>query len=195
MLEIGRTLVSFEVLRKKFCCDVPVCKGSCCVYGDAGAPLSIDEAGEIEDYLDELRPYLSADGILALLEQGLYVRDLDDELVTPLIRGGECAFSVSENGITRCAIETAHAAGRVPFNKPLSCHLYPVRIKSYEQFDAVNYDEWDICSSAVNEGERQGLPVYLFVRDALIRKYGEEWFSQLDYAAKNLDFGKLISDD
>ncbi|MFH0759880.1 MAG: DUF3109 family protein [Bacteroidota bacterium] len=195
MFEIGRTLISLEVLRRRFCCDLQACKGSCCVYGDAGAPLTIEEAGNLDDYIDDLRPYLSEDAILSLLEQGLYVHDIEDELVTPLIRGGECAYTVFENGTSYCAIERAYKAGNVPFNKPVSCHLYPIRIKSYDQFDAVNFDEWDICAPAISEGDRQGLPVYLFAKDALIRKYGQEWFDQLDYAAHNLDFDKYANAD
>jgi hypothetical protein len=195
MLEIGRTLISFEVIRKNFCCNLPACKGSCCVYGDAGAPLTIEETGYLDDYLDDLRPYLSEDGILALLEQGMYVRDLEDELVTPLIRKGECAYTVFESGISYCAIERAFKAGDVPFNKPVSCHLYPIRITSYDQFDALNYEEWEICATAREEGDRKNLPVYRFAKDALIRKYGKEWFEQLDYAAHNLDFDKYASED
>jgi len=187
MLEIGRTLISLEVLSIKFCCNLAACKGACCVYGDAGAPLTIEEAGDLEDYMDELRPYLRTEGLIALLEEGMYTRDIDGELVTTLIKGGECAYTVFENGISFCGIERAWAAGDVPFHKPLSCHLYPIRIKSYEEFDAVNFDEWDICQPALPEGERQGMPVYEFVKDALIRKYGQEWYDQLEYAATHLD--------
>lgn len=195
MLEIDRTLVSLEILCRKFCCNLQACKGSCCVQGDAGAPLTIEETGYLDDYMDELRPYLSTDGIMALLEEGMYVRDIDGELVTTLIRGGECAYTVFEDDISFCAIERAFQAGDIPFNKPLSCHLYPVRIKSYDDFDAVNFDEWDICQPALPEGERQGLPVYQFVREALIRKYGKEWYDQLDYAATHLDLKRLVPEE
>ncbi|HBB93671.1 MAG: hypothetical protein A2X22_10335 [Bacteroidetes bacterium GWF2_49_14] len=195
MLEIDRTLVSLEVLSRKFCCNLQACKGSCCVHGDAGAPLTIEETGYLDDYMDELRPYLSTDGIMALVEEGMYMRDIDGELVTTLIRGGECAYTVFEDGISFCAIEKAFHAGDIPFNKPVSCHLYPIRIKSYDDFDAINFDEWDICKPALPEGERQGLPVYQFVREALIRKYGTEWYDQLDYAASNLDLKKLVPEE
>lgn len=195
MLEIDRTLISLEVLSRKFCCNLQACKGSCCVQGDAGAPLTVEETGYLDDYLEELRPYLSTDGILALLAEGMYVRDIDGELVTTLIRGGECAYTVFEEGISFCAIERAFQAGDIPFNKPLSCHLYPIRIKSYDDFDAVNFDEWDICKPALPEGERQGLPVYQFVKEALIRKYGNEWYDQLDYAATHLDLKRLAPEE
>jgi hypothetical protein len=193
MLEIDRTLISLEVLSRKFCCNLDACKGACCIYGDAGAPLTIEEAGDLEDYIEELRPYLRTEGLMALLEEGMYTRDIDGELVTTLVKGGECAYTVFENGISFCAIERAFVAGDVPFHKPLSCHLYPIRIKAYEEFDAVNFDEWDICQPALPEGERQGMPVYEFVRDALIRKYGQEWYDQLEYAATHLDIDRLTT--
>jgi len=191
MIEIGKALVSFDVLQKKFCCNLNACKGSCCVHGDAGAPLTVQEAGDIEDYMDELSPYIRAEGLLSIIEQGSFVFDSEGEMVTPLINEKECAFTVFENGIAFCAIEKAYRDEVIPFNKPLSCHLYPIRIKSFDDFDAVNYDVWDICNPAREEGASKDLPVYLFVKDALIRKYGEEWFEQLDYAARNLDFNSF----
>jgi len=190
MIEIDKTLVSFDVLQKKFCCNLQACKGACCVLGDAGAPLTIEEAGDLEDYLDELSPYISAEGLLSIMEQGAFVRDSDGEIVTPLINNKECAFAVFEDGIAFCTIEKAFRNGAVPFNKPVSCHLYPIRIKSFDGYDAVNYDTWSICNPARMEGERNGLPVYQFVKEALIRKYGIGWYDQVDYAAKNLDFDK-----
>jgi hypothetical protein len=190
MIEIGNALVSFDVLQKKFCCKLDACKGACCVCGDAGAPLSLEEAGDLEDYLDELSPYISAEGLLAIIEQGAFVQDSDGEIVTPLINNKECAFTVFEDGIAFCTIEKAFHDGAVPFNKPVSCHLYPIRIKSFDKYDAVNYDVWNICNPARAEGVEIGLPVYMFVKDALTRKYGAVWFDQLDYAAKNLDFEK-----
>ena len=190
MIEIGNALVSFDVLQKKFCCNLHACKGACCVYGDAGAPLTVEEAGDLEDYLDEIRPYISDEGLLSIIEQGAFVYDTDGEIVTPLINNKECAFTLFRDGIASCAIERAFHAGVIPFNKPVSCHLYPIRIKSFDKYDAVNCDVWDICNPALVEGIHKDIPVYLFVKEALIRKYGIEWFEQLDYAARNLDFGK-----
>jgi hypothetical protein len=190
MIAIGKGLVSFEVLQKKFCCNLHVCKGVCCVIGDAGAPLTLEEAGDLEDYLDELSPFISTEGIISIIEQGAYVRDVDGEIVTPLINNKECAFTLFEDDIAFCAIEKAFRKGAVPFNKPVSCHLYPIRIKSFDEFDAVNYDLWEICDPAREEGLRNGLQVYQFVKEALIRKYGIEWYEQLDYAARNLDLEK-----
>ncbi len=191
MIEIGKALVSLDVLQEKFCCDLPACLGTCCVQGDAGAPLSAAEAGDLEDYLEELGPFLSTEGLMSIMAQGAFVTDVDGEVVTPLINHGECAYTVFRNGIASCAIEEAWNSQAVQFHKPLSCHLYPIRIKEYDGYDAVNYDRWDICNPARSKGETAGVPVYLFVKDALIRKYGEEWFEQLDYAARNLDFKKF----
>jgi len=192
MIEVGNTLVSFDVLQKKFCCNLHACKGACCVYGDAGAPLTIEEAGDLEDHLDELSRYMSAEGLISIIEQGAYVRDAEGEIVTPLINNQECAFTLFAEGIAFCAIEKAYRDGAVPFNKPVSCHLYPIRIKSFDKYDAVNCDVWDICNPALLEGVHNDMSVYLFVKEALIRKYGMEWFKQLDYAARNLDFSKYV---
>ena len=191
MIEIGKTLVSLDVLQKRFCCDLEACKGACCVLGDAGAPLTIEEAGDLEDHLDELSPYISAEGLLSIIELGSFVSDSDGEIVTPLINDKECAYTVFENGIAFCAIEKSFRDGAVPFNKPVSCHLYPIRIKSFNEFDGVNFEVWDICNPALDQGNRKDTLVYQFVREALIRKFGVEWFEQLDYAARNLDLRKF----
>lgn len=191
MIEIEKALVSLDVLQRKFCCNIQMCKGACCVHGDAGAPLTLEEAGDLEDYLDEISPYISSDGLFSILEQGAFVRDSDGEIVTPLINNKECAYTIFKEGIAFCAVEMAFRDQAIPFNKPVSCHLYPIRIKSFEDYDAVNYDVWDICNQAREDGERGNILVYQFVKDALIRKYGTAWFEQLDYAAKNIDFEKF----
>jgi hypothetical protein len=191
MIEIGHALVSMDVLQKKFCCNLSACKGACCVQGDAGAPLTLVEAGDLEDYQDEISPYITAEGLISIIELGAFVYDTDGELVTPLINNKECAYTVFENGIAFCAVERAYRDQVIPFNKPVSCHLYPIRIKAFENYDAVNYDTWVICNPAREEGDKNNLPVYQFVKEALIRKYGEGWYNQLDYAAKNLDFEKF----
>lgn len=186
MLEIGKTLISLDLIAKKFCCDLPVCLGHCCVYGDSGAPLTEEETRILDQVYPEVKPYLRPEGIQAIEEQGLHVTDSDHDTVTPLINQGECAFVVFNQGIAMCGIEQAWRDGQIEWMKPLSCHLYPVRIKEYKHYDAVNYDEWDICKPAIANGESLGIPVYQFVKDALIRKYGSDWYDQLDYAAKNL---------
>ena len=191
MLEIGKTLVSLDVIQKRFCCDLAACQGACCVYGDSGAPLKEDEVILLEKYYNLISDYMSEQGRKAVAEQGLTVIDSDGDIVTPLVNKGECAFVRFENGIALCSIDNAYIEGKISWKKPLSCHLYPIRIKSYKHYDAVNYDRWEICDPAVDKGEKLGLPLYLFVKDALLRAYGEEWFEQLDYAAKNLKLDEL----
>ena len=188
MLEIGKTLISLEVINKKFCCDLASCSGACCFYGDSGAPLREEELIFLEEVYPQVKPYLRKEGIASIEEQGLYVVDSENDTVTPLINKGECAYVVFENGISFCGIEKAFRDGKITWMKPLSCHLYPIRIKEYKHYDSVNYDEWEICHSALKKGKKLGLPVYQFVKEALIRAYGEDWFKQLDYAAKNLEF-------
>ncbi len=191
MLEIGKTLISLDVLQKRFCCDLSACKGACCVHGDSGAPLNEDEKEILKKVYPDVKKFMREEGIKAVEEQGVSVVDSEGDTVTPLINKGECAFVVFENGVSLCAIEMAHKSGIIDWLKPLSCHLYPIRIKSYKSFDAVNFDTWDICSPALKKGRGLGLPAYVFVKDALIRAYGEDWFDQLDYAAKNLNLDEL----
>lgn len=191
MLEIGKTLVSLDILQKKFCCNLSACLGACCVHGDSGAPLRSEEKEILEQIYPKVAKFMREEGRQAILEQGVFVVDSDGDTVTPLIKMEECAFVVFENGVALCAIELASKAGVSDWLKPLSCHLYPIRIKQYKYYDAVNYDTWDICTPAIIKGEEIGLPVYVFVKDALIRAYGQNWFDELDYAAKNLDLDKI----
>jgi hypothetical protein len=187
MLRIDDTLISLDLIDKKFCCHLDKCKGLCCVKGDSGAPLSNEEAELISTIIDKIKPYMRPEGIDAIEKQGTHVIDADHELVTPLINGEECAYTIFENGIAKCAIEKAWLDKKIDFQKPISCHLYPVRIKKYETFDAVNYDKWDICQAARILGDRKGIPVYQFVKDALIRNFGENWYQQLELAVKELE--------
>ena len=191
MLEIGKTLISLDVIQKKFCCNLSACSGACCVHGDSGAPLSPEETVILEKVYPVVSKFMREEGKKAVEEQGISVVDSDGDTVTPLINKGECAFVVFDQDIALCAIELAFKAGLIEWLKPLSCHLYPIRIKAYKHYDAINFDSWDICDPAVVKGESIGLPVYVFVKDALIRAYGQDWFDQLDYAAKNLDLDKI----
>lgn len=184
MISIENTLVSDSVLTEAFVCDLRKCSGHCCVAGDSGAPLSNDELGILDDIFEKVKPFLSESGVKAIEEQGKYVLDSDNEFTTPLINGGECAYTIFENGTALCGIEKAHKEGVVSFKKPISCHLYPIRITEYEGFDAVNYHQWDICSDACALGSQLKVPVFRFLKDPIIRKYGEEYFSQLEEAHK-----------
>jgi hypothetical protein len=183
MLPVGNTLVSEAVISAKFVCDLKRCKGACCVEGESGAPLEKEELKKLESVYPHVKPYLTAEGIAALEEKGLYLIDDDGDYVTPLIgNGGACAFTVYENGIAACGIEKAFNDGKIDFRKPVSCHLYPVRITQYKNYDAVNYHEWEICAPACKLGKQLKIPVYKFVKDALIRKYGEKWYQELEEA-------------
>ena len=176
---------------KKFCCDLQKCKGSCCRYGDSGAPLEEKEAIILEEIWPELRAYMRAEGIKAVEEKGTSMIDSDGDTVTPLIGNDECAYAVVEEGVFKCAIEKAWSDKKIKFRKPESCHLFPVRIKRYQEFDAVNFEEWKICKPARKLGEDLDLPVYRFLRDPLIRVYGKKWFREVEKAAqevKNLKY-------
>lgn len=191
MIQIGNALVSFDVFEKKFCCDLHQCKGVCCIDGDSGAPLEQGEARKIGDNYGHIKQYMKSQGIDAVAEQGFSVVDREGDVVTPLIAGLECAYAIEENGACWCAIEKAWTEGKSTFRKPVSCHLYPIRITKYPEFEALNYNKWDICSCARLKGEREGVPLYRFLKEALVAKYGAEWYEQLEYAAGEIERGKI----
>lgn len=187
MIAIDNTIVSEDLLDKKFVCDLNACKGACCVEGDSGAPLDEEEAHILDEVFEEVKPYMRPEGIAAVEEQGKYIVDIDGDLVTPLVDGKECAYVYfDEKNTALCAIEKAYKEGEINFQKPVSCHLYPVRITNYKDYDAVNYHAWDICNPACKCGSKLNVPVYKFVKAALIRKYGEDWYKQLELAAQHV---------
>lgn len=190
MLQIEDTIVSLALVEKKFVCDLEACKGSCCRYGDTGAPLTEEEAGILDRIWPELWPFLRPESIRALEEQGTSMRDFEGELVTPLVNNEECAYAVVEEGIYRCAIEIAFNRGAVDFRKPLSCHLFPVRVKRYSTFRAVNYEEWTLCKPAIAEGSRTDTRLFTFLREPLVRAFGQEWYNMLTFAAEELGRSK-----
>jgi hypothetical protein len=185
MIEIGKTLISTELLEEHFVCDLNKCKGECCIAGDYGAPLDKSELKEIEKYYPIVKPLLQERALKSIEEQGLYVKDDEGDWVTPLINGNEeCAFTIFENGIAKCSFEKAYYEGQIPWKKPISCHLYPVRIKKLKNYDALNYDRWDVCAPACKLGKSLKVPVYQFLKESLTRKYGEEWYKELTIAAE-----------
>lgn len=191
MIQIEDTIVSFDLFEKKFSCDLKQCKGICCVEGDSGAPLEKEEPYKIEENYEAIQCYMKPAGREAVQRQGFAVIDRDGDLVTPLIEGRECAYAIEEEGSCWCAIEKAWAEGKSGFRKPVSCHLYPVRVSRYEGFEALNYNKWDICHCAVLKGQQEGIPLYRFLKNALIERYGEEWYEQLEYAAKEIEAGHI----
>lgn len=192
MLRIGDTIFSFDILEKKFICDLPVCNGNCCRYGDSGAPLSNSEAQILEEIWPVVKPYLRQEGIEAIEEKGTSVIDFQNDRVTPLIGNEECAYTVMKENIFMCGIEQAWADGRTEFRKPLSCHLFPIRIKHFSDFQGVNYEELSICSCAREKGSKEGIRVYEFLKEALIRAIGEDTYNELCIAACELSKRKSV---
>jgi len=180
MIAIDDTINSDDLGKVCFVCNLGICKGACCVEGDAGAPLDEQEISELEDNLDYIKPFMNQSGIEVIEQSGVFDYDSYGHYVTPLVNGIECAFVVfDEEGIAGCAIEQAWEAGKSKFRKPVSCHLYPVRISRYNDFDAVNYHQWHICRPALELGKKLNIPLYVFLKDSLIRKYGEKWYEKL----------------
>ncbi|MEO6303386.1 MAG: DUF3109 family protein [Bacteroidia bacterium] len=186
MIAINKTLISEDILDKKFVCDLNACKGACCVAGDSGAPLDKDELPILKSVVDKVKPYMVKKGIKAIEKYGAYVVDGDGDYTTTLVSpGAECAFVFfDENKIAKCAIEQAFYDGKIDWKKPISCHLYPIRITKHKEYDAVNYDKWDVCKPACTCGAKLDVPVYKFLKEPLIRKYGKEWFKELEKSAK-----------
>lgn len=184
MLQIENTIVSLDLIESKFVCDLARCKGACCVLGDSGAPLEDDEVGIIKKIYPKLIPYLRKEGIDTINNIGTSVIDSDGDKVTPLVNGNECAYAYFEDNIAKCAIEKAYKAGVIRFPKPVSCHLYPLRITNYSEFFAVNYHCWEICKPAIEKGNKENTGLTLFLKEALIRKFGKEWYKQLTMSEK-----------
>jgi len=187
MLIIDDIMVSDDLYLVKFICPVNKCKGACCVEGDAGAPLEEEEISQVEDYIEEIMKYMIQDGIDAVNASGVFDYDVDGSYVTPLIRGGDCAFINFTKGIAWCSIEKAYEEGNIPFRKPISCHLYPVRLAKIGKSEAVNYHKWQICDVALEEGTHEGVPLYVFLKEPLIRKYGESWYQKLEDEIQKVD--------
>lgn len=181
LIEVKDKVVSTQIFDRKFVCDLNACKGACCVEGDAGAPLLEEEIELIENDLEKIKPFMRAEGIEVVNEEGVWYNDEEGHPATTLVNHAECAFvHFDADGTAKCAIEQAYLASETKFKKPISCHLYPIRAKKYEDFEALNYEEWHICKPACACGERLNVPVYRFLKEPLIRAYGEEFFSELE---------------
>ncbi len=180
MIRVGNILVSEDIADNEFVCNLDKCKGACCVEGELGAPLEEEELEILKYVYEEVKPFLTPEGIKAIEEQGLFILDEDGDYSTPTIGGRECAYAVyDERGVLQCGIERACNAGKINWRKPISCHLYPIRILKKRNLEALNYHRWEICSPACELGKQLKVPVYRFLKDALIRKYGESWYAEL----------------
>lgn len=182
MIEHRHTLISEDLFEKRFVCDLNACKGACCVQGESGAPLEPDESMQLKKLWPKIKPFIPKKGQQAVAEQGTSVIDSDGDLVTPLVDGDkECAYTVfDEKGIALCGVEMAWKAGAIPFRKPISCHLYPIRVEKMKFHDGLNYHKWPICKPACTCGAKLDVPVFRFLKDSLIRRYGETWYTELE---------------
>ena len=187
MFQLGKTLVSEDIIEKDFICNLNACKGACCIDGDAGAPITDDEKAILEDIYPKVKPFLRPEGIAEIEKQGVYTKGTDGDWETPLINGADCAYVIfDEKNIAMCGIEEAYNQGEIDWKKPVSCHLYPVRVQEYSEFSAVNYNHWHICDDACTLGKELQVPVYKFVKQALVRKFGENWYAELEKVAAEL---------
>lgn len=186
MIKIDDKLVADDIIENDFVCNLSACKGACCVKGDAGAPVEEPEEQILEDIYSEVKPYLRDEGIKAIEEQGKTVRSSFDEPETPLVNGEECAYvTFDEKGTALCGIEKAYRDGKIDFKKPISCELYPIRLTKLTSVIALNYDRWDICDPACQLGDELQVPIYKFAREALARKFGEQWYQKLENALQD----------
>lgn len=187
MFQLGKTIVSEDIIEKEFVCNLGACKGECCVAGEAGAPVTETEIKILKEIYPKVKPFLRPEGITAIEAQGTHIVSDLEELETPLVNGKECAYvNFTESSTASCGIEDAYNAGEVDFKKPISCHLYPVRIQDYSEFAAVNYHKWPICDDACTLGATLKVPVYKFVKEALIRKFGENWYTELEKVVEQM---------
>lgn len=188
MIEIQNKIIADEIVEEEFVCDLDKCKGGCCVDGDTGAPITEEEAKMIHDLYPEIKEYLTPQGIQLIENEGTHTKDSDFGLVTPTIEGGLCAYGYyDEKGIVKCTFEKHYLAGKSNFKKPISCHLFPIRITEANEFDLLNYEpRKKLCAPACKLGKKLKVPVYKFLKEALIRKYGEQFYEDLDATAEYL---------
>ncbi len=187
MFQIGKTIVSEDIIQKDFLCNLSACKGACCIDGEAGAPLDKEETKIMEDIYPKVKPFLRREGVKAIEDQGAFITTELGDFETPLIDGADCTYVIfDKKGTALCAIEEAYNQGEISWKKPVSCHLYPVRVREYTEFFGVNYEKWGICDDACVLGKELQVPIYKFVKEALIRKFGEDWYSELEKVAEKI---------
>ena len=188
MIEIDGKIVATDILTECFSCDLGMCKGICCVEGNAGAPLDEKEIDILEEEYESYKDYLTTEGVEAIRRYGFVVVDPDGDYTTPLVKDEQCAFSFNENGITKCAIEKAFKEGKTDFQKPISCHLYPIRVAKFgDGTVGLNYHRWNVCSPARNCGKKENMPLYKSLNEPIARAFGEDFFEALEAAAEYLN--------
>lgn len=181
MIEVQQTLVHEDIINENFVCNLNRCKGACCIQGDSGAPLERSELSVLEEIYPLVKPYMTEAGVKTIEEAGTWVKDFEGDYTTPCVDTfKECAYVTWENGITKCAIEKAYEDGKINWKKPISCHLYPIRITDYPEFEVLHYDRWNICNPACSFGNELKVSVYKFLKEPLIRKYGADWYNELE---------------
>ena len=187
MIEIDDKIVSVDILTTDFLCDVARCKGICCVEGNAGAPLEMDEMDVLEELYPIYEKYMTPEGREAIERDGFAVVDIDGDLTTPLVNDAECAYSYNEGGVTMCAIEKAYLAGECSWRKPISCHLYPIRVAKFSNGTyGLNFHRWNVCASAFECGRKVGVPAYKMLKEAITRAFGEEFYATLEAAEQHI---------
>lgn len=184
MIEIDDKILSIDLFEKHFVCDIANCFGECCIEGDSGAPLTLEEVEEVKKSFQIVKKYLEPKYLQIIENEGLFIIDEDGDHVTPCYKNNECVYTVFENNIAKCAFEIAYEKGEIGFKKPISCHLYPIRITKYNKFEAINYEKRKICKAARIKGTKLQVPVYKFLKEPLTRLYGEEWYKKVEIAAK-----------
>ena len=188
IIQVGNVLLSSDIFTECFCCDLDACKGACCIEGDAGAPVYLEEVAQLEDALEAVWNELSATAQAKIDKQGVVYNDCDGDLVTSIVNGKDCVFTCYEKGTCLCALERVYRKGKTSFCKPISCSLYPIREKRFSNgFVGLNYHRWDICKDAVKKGKQLGLPLYKFLKEPLIKRFGAEWYAELEEVKQALD--------
>jgi Fe-S-cluster containining protein len=195
MIEIDNCMISRDLVEKKFVCNLERCKGACCIQGDSGAPLADDELKILKKLYPKIKHYLRQISIDTIEQKGTHVIDYDHENVTPLVNDRECAYVIYEGDIAKCVFEKANNEGIIDFKKPISCHLYPIRIQKLKYYDAINYDIWDVCNPAREFGEETNTPVYKFLETSIIRKFGKKWYNELKLIAREMERLKSINEN
>lgn len=187
MIEIKDTVVTLDLFREQFCCDLGACKGACCIEGDAGAPVKLEEVTQLEEAAEIVWDELSPKAQEVIKAQGVVYTDQDGDIVTSIVDNKDCVFTCyDDKGCCYCAIDKAFREGRCKFQKPISCHLYPIRLSRMGSYTAVNYHRWDVCKAATLLGKKLNMPVYKFLKEPLIKAFGQEWWDECDVVAGEL---------